>query len=739
MDVKMIFWLLIALLIPPNFTFSIIGNLLTGRLGETATSSSDGAAESFNFPDIGSIGCIVSTFQEVFNLTSRLNIQNCIIFTFINLTTEGGSEVTVLSIDAAVDSLHHSDIGFKYIFRCWESNVLPCLFTPTRIHRIESLGPFDLCSQREHSSLCSTIQFMPPIRGTPSYKYTHNSLKLLQLLGGLCLHRRCRPLNNLINILEKINPIYITSRKEEKPPSALMFTSTLTLINIALMLMHMHEIFLILTYIISIQLYNGLCLHWRHRTLHGIFKRVMSILILIHRLLLTLIYMILLQPFVGLCSHWAYRTICGVLFIFKRVTSMLMLMHTSSKMLNSAPQINLELHSQRKSKKLYGELEKTLMYMLMHKNPFMLSYLKFRQLCLDLDFHWENRALYSPKSDNHGMTSLFMPMHEMHEIHEKLLNKIIYIVSQLCFALHFYKKGSMERNSLTINGKTALIFMLMHRIFVYPILYIELWPYFNLYSHGISYIISRLQFMMCLHRGSIMRCNSVMIFENLTVMFMLMHGIFSYSILYIELWLCFNVDPHREYGKLCKGMLPKNQKVSMLTFINRACLHSIYYGQIWSCCMLRLQKRGNISYELIKEFKRRMTSLLTIMHDVFNQVTSASSLGFSLRTRHFMRCFKNLSKSFIFILKKATSMLMHIFSTCLTYPFKLQIYVRMCISQSNIECDAYSSLALMLTPVLLYIQNKILSPENLSFDNLNIFLKEMPLQTAHHEDSYTQY
>ena len=537
-----------------------------------------------------------------------------------------------------------------------------------------------------------------PIRGTPSYKYTHNSLKLLQLLGGLCLHRRCRSLNNL-NISEKINPIYITSRKEEKPPSALMFTSMLTLINIALMLMHMHEIFLILTYIISIQLSNGLCLHWRHRTLHGIFKRVMSILILIHRLILTLIYMILLQPFVGLCSHWAYRTICGVLFIFKRVTSMLMLMYTSSKMLNSAPQINLELHSQRKSKKLYGELEKTLMHMLMHKNPLMLSYLKFRQLCLDLDFHWENRALYSPKSDNYGMTSLFMPMHEMHEIHEKLLNKIIYIVSQLCFALHFYKKGSMERNSLTINGKTALIFMLMHRIFVYPILYIELWPYFNLYSHGISYIISRLQFMMCLHRGSIIRCNSVMIFENLTLMFMLMHGIFSYSILYIELWLYFNVDPHREYGKLCKGMLPKNQK----------------------------------------EFKRRMTSLLTIMHDVFNQVTSASSLGFSLRTRHFMRCFKNLSKSFTFILKKATSMLMHIFSTCLTYPFKLQIYVRMCISQSNIECDAYSSLALMLTPVLLYIQNKILSPENLFFDNLNIFLKEMPLQTAHHEDSYTQY
>ena len=46
MDVKMIFWLLIALLIPPNFTFSIIGNLLTGRLSETATSSSDGAAKS---------------------------------------------------------------------------------------------------------------------------------------------------------------------------------------------------------------------------------------------------------------------------------------------------------------------------------------------------------------------------------------------------------------------------------------------------------------------------------------------------------------------------------------------------------------------------------------------------------------------------------------------------------------------------------------------------------------------
>ena len=147
------FWLLIALLISPDFISSIIGNLLTGRLSEIATLSFDGAAELLNFPDIGSIGCIVSTFQEVFNITSCLNIQNCIIFTFINLTTEGGSEITVLSIDAAVDSLHHSDIGFKYIFRRWKSNVLSCLFTPTRIHRIESLGPFDLCSQREHSSL----------------------------------------------------------------------------------------------------------------------------------------------------------------------------------------------------------------------------------------------------------------------------------------------------------------------------------------------------------------------------------------------------------------------------------------------------------------------------------------------------------------------------------------------------------------------------------------------------------
>ena len=308
---------------------------------------------------------------------------------------------------------------------------------------------------------------MPPIRGTPSYKYTHNSLKLLQLLGGLCLHRRYRSLNNLINILEKINPLYITSRKKEKPPSALMFTSMLTLINIALMLMHMHEIFLILTYIISIQLYSGLCLHWRHRTLYGIFKRMMSVLMLMHRLLLTLIYIIFLQPFIGLCSHLAYRTICGVLFIFKRVTSMLMLMHTSSKMLNSVPQTNLELHSQRKSKRLYGELEKTLMHMLMHENPLMLSCLKFRQLCFDLDFHRENRALYSSKSYNHErMTSLSMPMHE---IHEKLLNKTMYIVSQLCFTLHFHRKGSMECSFLTIHGKTTSIFMLMHRIFLYPI------------------------------------------------------------------------------------------------------------------------------------------------------------------------------------------------------------------------------------------------------------------------------
>ena len=381
------------------------------------------------------------------------------------------------------------------------------------------------------------------------------------------------------------------------------------------------------------------------------------------------------------------------------------------------------------------------MHMLMHENPLMLSCLKFRQLCFDLNFHRENRALYISKSYNHErMTSLSMPMHEMHE---KLLNKTMYIVSRMCFALHFYRKGSMECSFLTIHGKTTSIFMLMHRIFVYPILYIELRPYFNLYSHGIPYIISRLQSVMYLHRGSIMGCNFLIIFEKMTSMLMLMHGIFSYSILYIELWLCFNLDPYREYGKLCKGMLPKNHETSMLTFINRACFYSIYCGQIWSCCVLHLQKRGNISYDLIKEIKRYifwgMTSLFMIMHDVFNQVTSASSLGFSLRTRHFMRCFKNLDNSFIFIFKKATSMLMHIFYTCLTYPFKLQIYVRMCVSQSNVECDACSSLALMLTSVLFYIQNKILSPENLSFDNLNIFLKEMPFQAAQHEDSYTQY
>ena len=79
MDVKMVFWLLIALLISPDFISSIIGNLLTGRLSETAASSFDGAAESFNFPDIGSIGCIVSAFQGAFHITSCLNFQNCII------------------------------------------------------------------------------------------------------------------------------------------------------------------------------------------------------------------------------------------------------------------------------------------------------------------------------------------------------------------------------------------------------------------------------------------------------------------------------------------------------------------------------------------------------------------------------------------------------------------------------------------------------------------------------------
>ena len=81
MDIKMVFWLLlIALLIYPDFISSIIGNLLTGRLSETAASSFDGAPESFNLPDTGSIGCIVSAFQEVFHITSRLNFQNCIIF-----------------------------------------------------------------------------------------------------------------------------------------------------------------------------------------------------------------------------------------------------------------------------------------------------------------------------------------------------------------------------------------------------------------------------------------------------------------------------------------------------------------------------------------------------------------------------------------------------------------------------------------------------------------------------------
>ena len=84
-------------------------------------------------------------------------------------------------------------------------------------------------------------------------------------------------------------------------------------------------------------------------------------------------------------------------------------------------------------------------------------------------------------------------------------------------------------------------------------------------------------------------------------------------------------------------------------------------------------------------------------------------------------------------------MLMHIFYTCLTYPFKLQIYVRICVSRPNEECDTCSSLALMFTSMLLYIQNKISSPGNLLSNNLDIFLKEIPFQTTQHEDSYTQY
>ena len=141
------------------------------RWSEAATSSFDGAAESLHLPDTGSICCIVSAFKEVFHITSCLNFQNYI--KFMNLITERGSEITVLSFDRAVESFHLSDIGFKYIFRLWKSNVLSCLFTPTRVHRIESLGLFDLCSQREHSSLCSTTEFVLLIRKTPLYSYIY--------------------------------------------------------------------------------------------------------------------------------------------------------------------------------------------------------------------------------------------------------------------------------------------------------------------------------------------------------------------------------------------------------------------------------------------------------------------------------------------------------------------------------------------------------------------------------------
>ena len=140
---------------------------------------------------------------------------------------------------------------------------------------LESIGLslWDLLICREHSSLCSTTEFVLLIRKTPLYRYTQNFLtRLLQLLGGLCLHRRCRSPNNLINFFEKINPPYITSRKEEKSPPALMFTSMLTLKNIALMLMLM----LISTCIISIQLYFSLCSHWvtEHYIAHLLFSNI---------------------------------------------------------------------------------------------------------------------------------------------------------------------------------------------------------------------------------------------------------------------------------------------------------------------------------------------------------------------------------------------------------------------------------------------------------------------------------
>ena len=236
-----------------------------------------------------------------------------------------------------------------------------------------------------------------------------------------------------------------------------MFTSMLTLKNIALMLMLMHEIFLISTYIISIQLYSSLCSHWGHMTLYStsfIFKRMMSMLMLMLGLILAFIYIISIQPFSGLCSHWACRTLCGVLFTFKRMTSMLM--HTLGRMLYSAPQMNLVLHFQRKSRRLYGKLpilrKKTSMRMLMHGNSLILSCPMFRQLCSDLYFHWEDRALYILKFYNHGrMTSISMPMHEI------LLSKTIYIVSRLCSALRFHRKSSIVCSFLTIHGKITTI------------------------------------------------------------------------------------------------------------------------------------------------------------------------------------------------------------------------------------------------------------------------------------------
>ena len=171
-----------------------------------------------------------------------------------------------------------------------------------------------------------------------------------------------------------------------------------------------------------------------------------------------------------------------------------MLMHTLGRMLYIASQMNLVLHCHRKSSMLYGKLpilrKKTSMLMLMHENSLILSCPMFGQLCFGLYFHWEDSALYSLEFYNHErMTSIPMLMHGIS------LNKTIYIVSRLHSVLRFHRKSSMVCSFLTISEKVTSIFMLMHRILSYSISCVELWSYFNLYSNGIPYIISRLHSM----------------------------------------------------------------------------------------------------------------------------------------------------------------------------------------------------------------------------------------------------